>query len=158
EIAPVTEPAPPPAEAEPPAPDGWITAEVKAELASDDALADNAIEVETADGVVTLGGTASSEATRARALAIARTTRGATRVVDAMTVPAPRCRRRRLSAIDQIAHVRVERLGAVEQEREPPDRDRLAPAQQHRLPDLEPRLSEERAVGRAAVGDLHAVD
>jgi hyperosmotically inducible periplasmic protein len=62
--------------------DGWITSKVKAQLMTADGVKASAINVDTSDHVVTLRGTVRSESERAKALHIARTTRGVNKVVD----------------------------------------------------------------------------
>ena len=62
--------------------DGWITSKVKAELMTTDGVHSNAIDVDTADHVVTLRGQVRSEAERRRALSVARHARGVNRVID----------------------------------------------------------------------------
>jgi hyperosmotically inducible protein len=63
--------------------DTWITTKVKSQFIGVDTLKGSDISVDTSkDGVVTLNGTIPSEAARARAVDIARTTRGVRRVVD----------------------------------------------------------------------------
>jgi osmotically-inducible protein OsmY len=65
--------------------DTWITTKVKAQFVGEDALKGSDISVDTnRDGVVTLTGTVPNEAARARAIAIAKTTKGVQKVVDAM--------------------------------------------------------------------------
>jgi hyperosmotically inducible periplasmic protein len=64
--------------------DGWITSKVKTQLMGADGVHASAINVDTADHVVTLRGTVRSGAERARVLHIARTTRGVDKVVDEM--------------------------------------------------------------------------
>jgi osmotically-inducible protein OsmY len=62
--------------------DSWITTKVKSQF-----LATwTGIHVTTENGVVTLSGTAASEADRAKAVDIAKTTTGVTKVVDAIHV------------------------------------------------------------------------
>lgn len=69
--------------------DTWITTKVKASFVGEDALKGSDISVDTnRDGVVTLTGTVPNEAARARAMTIARTTKGVVRVVDAMKLAA----------------------------------------------------------------------
>jgi hyperosmotically inducible protein len=63
--------------------DTWITTKVKGQYVGVDALKGSDISVETSkDGVVTLNGTVPNETARARAVEIARTTKGVRRVVD----------------------------------------------------------------------------
>jgi osmotically-inducible protein OsmY len=65
--------------------DTWITTKVKAQYVGVDALKGSDITVTTTDdGVVTLTGTVPNELARARAIDIARTTKGVRRVVDSM--------------------------------------------------------------------------
>ena len=66
--------------------DAWITTKVKTQFVGEDALKDSNINVDTNDHVVTLKGTVVSEAGRSRAVAIAKATKGVTRVVDDLTI------------------------------------------------------------------------
>ena len=63
--------------------DTWITTKVKSQFTGADALKGSDLSVDTShDGVVTLTGSTPSEPARRRAVEIARTTRGVTKVVD----------------------------------------------------------------------------
>jgi osmotically-inducible protein OsmY len=65
--------------------DSWITTKVKAQYVGVDAMKGSDVTVTTTnDGVVTLTGTVPNELARARAVEIARTTKGVRRVVDSM--------------------------------------------------------------------------
>jgi osmotically-inducible protein OsmY len=65
--------------------DAWITTKVKAQFVGVDALKGSDISVDTnQNGVVTLTGTVPNAAARARAIEIARTTKGVHRIVDQM--------------------------------------------------------------------------
>lgn len=66
--------------------DAWITTKVKAGFLNEDPLKGSDINVDTNNHVVTLKGTVTSAAGRARAVAIARATKGVTRVVDSLTI------------------------------------------------------------------------
>ena len=66
--------------------DGWITTKVKAKFADETLLDGSDINVDTNDHVVTLKGTVTSDAAKARAAAIARGTKGVTRVVNQLVV------------------------------------------------------------------------
>ena len=66
--------------------DAWITTKVKAQFIGVDLLKDSNINVDTADHVVTLKGTVITTAGRAKAVEIAKTTEGVTRVVDQLTI------------------------------------------------------------------------
>ena len=66
--------------------DGAVTAAVKTKLLADPTVSGMRIDVDTRDGVVTLTGTVTTEAARARANELARTTDGALRVDDRLTV------------------------------------------------------------------------
>lgn len=71
--------------------DGWITMKIHSAFVLEDALEGSNVDVDTANGVVTLSGTVATEAGRARALAIAKATDGAKNVVDKLRVgPAER--------------------------------------------------------------------
>jgi hyperosmotically inducible periplasmic protein len=74
-----------------PVKDGWITMKIHSLFVPEDALEGSNIDVDTVSGVVTLSGTVASEAGRARALAIAKSTDGAKSVVDKLRIgPAQR--------------------------------------------------------------------
>jgi hyperosmotically inducible protein len=62
--------------------DAGITTKVKAKLAADETVSAAQIEVDTADGVVTLTGNVDSEAAKSRALELTRDTDGVVNVVD----------------------------------------------------------------------------
>ena len=66
--------------------DAWITTKVKAKLVDETLLKGSDINVDTNNHVVTLKGTVTSAAGRARAVAIAKTTKGVSRVVDELTI------------------------------------------------------------------------
>jgi hyperosmotically inducible protein len=66
--------------------DGWITSKVKTQLMGADGVHASAINVDTADHVVTLRGTVRTESERRKALKIARETRGVQQVHDQLTV------------------------------------------------------------------------
>jgi osmotically-inducible protein OsmY len=66
--------------------DGWITSKIKAQLMGTDGVKASTINVDTSDHIVTLKGAVRSEAERAKALHVARTTRGVSRVVDELRV------------------------------------------------------------------------
>lgn len=66
--------------------DAWITTKVKTQFVGEDALKGSDINVDTNNHVVTLKGTVATPAGRARALAIAKATKGVTRVVDELTI------------------------------------------------------------------------
>ena len=66
--------------------DGWITTKVTAKFHDETLLKGSNINVDTNSHVVTLKGTAGSEAARARAAEIARGTEGVTRVVNQLVV------------------------------------------------------------------------
>jgi osmotically-inducible protein OsmY len=66
--------------------DAWITTKVHSRFTGENALKGSDIDVDTKDHVVTLKGTVASAAGRARAVDIARTTDGVTKVVDQLTV------------------------------------------------------------------------
>jgi len=65
---------------------GALTAKIKAKMALDDSVKALDINVDTADGVVTLTGTVHSDAERTRAVQLARETAGVTSVTDRLTV------------------------------------------------------------------------
>jgi hyperosmotically inducible protein len=66
--------------------DAWITTKVKSNFVNEDALKGSDINVDTNNHVVTLKGTVATAAGRARAVALAKSTKGVTRVVDALTI------------------------------------------------------------------------
>jgi len=66
--------------------DAWITTKVKSNFVNEDALKGSDINVDTNNHVVTLKGTVASAAGRTRAVALAKSTKGVTRVVDALTI------------------------------------------------------------------------
>ena len=66
--------------------DTAVTTRVKAGFSKEPLLKETAIDVQTADGVVTLRGSVGSDAARARAAAIASATDGVTRVVNMLVV------------------------------------------------------------------------
>jgi osmotically-inducible protein OsmY len=66
--------------------EGALTARIKSKMALDDTVKALSIDVDTNGTVVTLSGRVSSEAERARALALARETTGVTAVTDRLVV------------------------------------------------------------------------
>jgi len=66
--------------------DAWITSAIKTDFVDEDTLKGSHINVDTDNHVVTLKGTVASEAGRARAIQIAKTTKGVSRVVDTLTI------------------------------------------------------------------------
>jgi len=66
--------------------DPGVTTAVKSKLAADDTVKAYQIDVDTADGVVTLSGAVQTEAAKDRAMQLARETDGVTRVEDRLTV------------------------------------------------------------------------
>ena len=84
---PPVQPAPPPTSTVAQgAADETITAKVKDAIASDSALTDMEVTVETADAVVTLNGTARARDQINRALALARAVDGVKSVVNILAV------------------------------------------------------------------------
>lgn len=65
--------------------DVGLTTKIKAKFAADDIVKSSQIEVETANGIVTLKGNVDSEAAKTRALELARSTTGVTSVVDMLS-------------------------------------------------------------------------
>jgi hyperosmotically inducible protein len=63
-----------------------LTGKIKTKMTLDDTIKGSSINVDTADGVVTLTGTVASEAQRTRALQLARETAGVKSVVDRLAV------------------------------------------------------------------------
>jgi len=77
--------------AQQPVKDGWITMKIHSMFIPEDALDGSHIDVDTDSGIVTLSGTVASEAGRARALAVAKSTDGVKSVVDKLRIgPAER--------------------------------------------------------------------
>jgi len=66
--------------------DAWITTKLKADFVNEDTLKGSDINVDTNNHVVTLKGTVASAAGRSRAVEIAKTTKGVTRVVDNLMI------------------------------------------------------------------------
>lgn len=66
--------------------DTWITSALAAKFVDEPTLKDSNINVDTKDHVVTLKGTVMSAAGRARAVAIAKDTKGVSRVIDTLTI------------------------------------------------------------------------
>jgi hyperosmotically inducible protein len=66
--------------------DAVITSKVKDAIASDSALKDMQVSVETADSVVTLAGTANARDQIARAVAVAKTVPGVKSVINILAV------------------------------------------------------------------------
>ena len=84
--------------AQQPIKDGWITMKIHSLFIPENALEGSNVDVDTDSGVVTLSGTVASEAGRARALAVAKSTDGVKSVVDKLRIgPAER-------ELDDIAH------------------------------------------------------
>ena len=66
--------------------DGALTAKIKSKMALDDHVNARGIDVDTADGVVTLSGVVASRDERTRAVQLARDTKGISRVVDKLEI------------------------------------------------------------------------
>ena len=66
--------------------DGWITMKIHSLFVPEDVLEGSNIDVDTANGVATLTGTVPSEAARARALAVAKSTEGVKSVTDKLRI------------------------------------------------------------------------
>jgi hyperosmotically inducible periplasmic protein len=66
--------------------DGWITTKLKTDFVNEDLLKGSAINADTNNHIVTLKGTVASEAGRDRAVQIAKTTKGVSRVIDQLTI------------------------------------------------------------------------
>jgi hyperosmotically inducible periplasmic protein len=69
--------------------DGWLVMKVHSEFVNEDLLGGSNIDVDVKNGVVTLQGTVTSEAARARALEVARKNDGVKNVVDQLRIGAP---------------------------------------------------------------------
>jgi osmotically-inducible protein OsmY len=70
--------------------DAWITTKVKTNFIDEDALKGSDINVDSNHHVVTLKGTVPSAAGRTRAVELAKSTKGVTRVVDQLTIAPPK--------------------------------------------------------------------
>jgi osmotically-inducible protein OsmY len=70
--------------------DAWITTKVKTNFVNEDALKGSDINVDSNNHVVTLKGTVASAAGRARAVQLAKSTKGVTRVIDQLTIAPPK--------------------------------------------------------------------
>jgi len=66
--------------------DGWLVMKVHSEFVNEDLLGGSNIDVDVKNGVVTLQGTVTSEAARARALEVARKNDGVKNVVDQLRI------------------------------------------------------------------------
>ncbi|HWI17530.1 MAG TPA: BON domain-containing protein [Vicinamibacterales bacterium] len=66
--------------------DGWLVMKVHSEFVNEDVLGGSNIDVDVKNGVVTLQGTVTSEAARARALEVARKNDGVKNVVDQLRI------------------------------------------------------------------------
>jgi hyperosmotically inducible protein len=66
--------------------DGWLVMKVHSEMVDEDVLDGSNIDVDVKNGVVTLQGTVTSEAARARALEVARKNDGVKNVVDQLRI------------------------------------------------------------------------
>ena len=69
-----------------PVKDGWVTFKIHSLYVPEDALEGSDIDVTTTAGVVTLAGTVPSEAGRARAIAVAKSTDGVKSVTDSLRI------------------------------------------------------------------------
>lgn len=66
--------------------DGWIKSKIYAQFLTEDFLMDSDIDVDVANGMVTLGGTVRAQASRERAEAVAKGTEGVKGVKNAIKV------------------------------------------------------------------------
>jgi osmotically-inducible protein OsmY len=66
--------------------DAWITTKVKTDFVNEDLLKGSSINVDSNNHVVTLKGTVASEAGRDRAVQVAKTTKGVSRVIDELRI------------------------------------------------------------------------
>lgn len=66
--------------------DGWLVMKIHSDLVDEDVLSGSNIDVDARDGVITLRGTVTSEAGRARAIAEAKKTDGVKNVVDQLRI------------------------------------------------------------------------
>jgi hyperosmotically inducible protein len=74
--------------AAPPVDDARVTATIESKYFGDELIKGRRVDVETHQGVVTLGGEVASESERAQALRLARMTDGVQRIEDSLTVNA----------------------------------------------------------------------
>ena len=82
--------------------DGGITTKIKAEMAQDDMVKANDINVTTRDHVVTLTGTVDTPAQKEQAIRIARAAEGVTDVVDELRVGEARATTGAREAADEL--------------------------------------------------------
>jgi hyperosmotically inducible protein len=80
--------------------DGWLVMKVHSEFVNEDVLGGSDIDVDVKNGVVTLQGTVTSEAARARALELAKKNDGVKSVVDQLRI-APATDNRAERAMDR---------------------------------------------------------
>jgi osmotically-inducible protein OsmY len=66
--------------------DGWLVMKIHSDFIDEDVLSGSNIDVDVKDGVVTLQGTVTSEAGRARAIAEAKKTSGVKNVIDQLRI------------------------------------------------------------------------
>jgi osmotically-inducible protein OsmY len=66
--------------------DGWISTRIKTKFMGEESLRQSDIKVDTNDHVVTLTGTAATEAARAKAVALAKDVEGVNQVIDKLMV------------------------------------------------------------------------
>jgi len=66
--------------------DGWLVTKIHSDLVDEDVLSGSNIDVDVKNGVVTLQGTVTSEAGRARAIAEAKKTSGVKNVIDQLRI------------------------------------------------------------------------
>jgi osmotically-inducible protein OsmY len=66
--------------------DGWLVMKIHSDLVDEDVLSGSNIDVDVKNGVVTLQGTVTSEAGRARAIAEAKKTDGVKNVIDQLRI------------------------------------------------------------------------
>jgi hyperosmotically inducible protein len=69
--------------------DGWLVTKIHSDLVDEDVLSGSNIDVDVKNGVVTLQGTVTSEAARARAIAEAKKTSGVKNVIDQLRIAPP---------------------------------------------------------------------
>ena len=83
--------------------DPGITTAVKTKFAADDTVKAYKINVDTKEGVVTLAGAVDTPAAKARAVEIAKATKGVSSVVDELTIEAPPAATSGVEMIDMAA-------------------------------------------------------
>src|SRR6187431_3020026 len=84
--------------------DGWLVTKIHSDLVDEDVLSGSNIDVDVKNGVVTLQGTVTSEAGRARAIAEAKKTSGVKNVIDQLRIAPAHSGGNVDHAQDKVAH------------------------------------------------------